>query len=363
MARMVDSHGRRAVTTMQRRGGKRQQTLLLICTFYCHGGITAAKSSHYLRHGSNSGRQTTRRIYQLNSDVALSQFDCPPSHSGYYPTPGCGQYYWCDYGAQSSAIIYRCTDGLLFDEALQVCNWKEGVTCSLKTSEPTEHPTISPTLRPTEPPPTKSPIVMPTAAPNQYTFQKKTLPHGKEMIGYWHGNTQRASTMTPNQIDYSKLSRINYATFTTNENGKIYIRGKKNGSLNNDAEIITLLGPYVWYPPNDGSLKEFCTSNPNNDNGGCMHHDYQQGMLHLAHLSGVEVYPSITLDTDQSLLKLDEEEFTKNATQLWKIASLMDWTFTLKIQRKEDRKMRRRLFSRYFLSSSIWIGQTHVQTQ
>ena len=237
------------------------------------------------------------------------------------------------------------------------------VTCSLKTSEPTEHPTISPTLRPTEPPPTKSPIVMPTAAPNQYTFQKKTLPHGKEMIGYWHGNTQRATTMIPNQIDYSKLSRINYATFTTNENGKIYIRGKKNGSLNNDAEIITLLGPYVWHPPNDGSPKEYCTANPNNGNAGCMHHDYQQGMLHLAHLSGVEVYPSITLDTDQSLLKLDEEEFTKNATQLWKIASLMDWTFTLKIQRKEDRKMRRRLFSRYFLSSSIWIGQTHVQTQ
>eukprot|EP00579_Thalassiosira_antarctica_P014022 CAMPEP_0201940484 /NCGR_PEP_ID=MMETSP0903-20130614/45352_1 /ASSEMBLY_ACC=CAM_ASM_000552 /TAXON_ID=420261 /ORGANISM="Thalassiosira antarctica, Strain CCMP982" /LENGTH=307 /DNA_ID=CAMNT_0048482311 /DNA_START=36 /DNA_END=955 /DNA_ORIENTATION=+ len=205
---------------------------------------------------------------------------------------------------------------LLFDETLQVCNWKEGVTCSLKTSEPTEHPTISPTLRPTEPPPTKSPIVMPTAAPNQYTFQKKTLPHGKDMIGYWHGNTQRASTMTPNQIDYSKLSRINYATFTTNENGKIYIRGKKNGSLNNDAEIITLLGPYVWHPPNDGSSKEYCTANPNNGNAGCMHHDYQQGMLHLAHLSGVQVYPSITLDTNQSLLKLDKEEFTKNAIQL-----------------------------------------------
>ena len=157
---------------------------------------------------------------------------------------------------------------------------------------------------------------MPTAAPNQYTFQKKTLPHGKEMIGYWHGNTQRASTMTPNQIDYSKLSRINYATFTTNENGKIYIRGKKNGSLNNEAEIVTLLGPYVWHPPNDGSSKEYCTANPNNGNAGCMHHDYQQGMLHLAHLSGVEVYPSITLDTNQSLLQLDKEEFTKNAIQL-----------------------------------------------
>lgn len=214
-------------------------------------------------------------------------------------------------------MIYSCSDGLMYDEKLLLCNWEGSVTCRLESDEPTMAPTVyvPPTMSPL-PPPTGIPTVTPpTAMPTIYTFQQKPLPHGKQVIGYWHGSNSRASAMTPNQLNYTKVTRINYATYTTNQNGKIYMKGK-NGNVNNEDDILTLLGPYVWSQVNDGSIKEYCKANPNSENMDCINHEYERGMLHLAHLEGVEVYPSITLDGDASLMNLDKVQFTKSVIML-----------------------------------------------
>ncbi|KAL7534555.1 hypothetical protein ACHAXR_005949, partial [Thalassiosira sp. AJA248-18] len=285
----------------QRRSSQQTLSLLAWAICCCLSGVVA--KTQYLRHSSRYHKER-RRAYQSNADTTA--FECPPSYSGYYPAPGCNQYYYCDYGSRLSSVVYSCTEGLLFDETLGLCNWKAGVTCSLEPVEPTTSP---PTTEPTpSPPPT-------TTAPTRFTFQKKIVSHGKEIIGYWHGDTVWSSSTTPDQIDYAKLTRINYATYATNELGKLYMKGN-HGPINREADVVMLLGPHIWNPMIDERAKEYCHSNPGNDSVACTHHDYKRGMLYLAHVAGVEVFPSITLDLHQSLLRLDKEEFARNAILL-----------------------------------------------
>jgi len=87
----------------------------------------------------------------------------------------------------------------------------------------------------------------------------------------------------PKNIDYTKLSRINYGPFQTNKHGSIW-----GTDANLDPQI--LFGPRNWNPPTD-SPKHCYLSSP--DAGSlmqCHHHFYEKGLVSRAHANDVEVY-------------------------------------------------------------------------
>lgn len=245
--------------------------------------------------------------------------ECPRSHSGYYTTPGCEEYFWCHGGIRSSPI-YSCTEGLLFDETLNICNWEAEVPCD-QTARPTKAPSSQPTDHPTAPTtewPSASPAgpsASPTLNPTEWSFRRRVTTHGKAIIGYWHGDNARSGSTSPDQVDYKQLTRVNYATFKASAKGQVYMKGKHKNP-NTDTDVAMLFGPNVWNPALFEHLVEFCHSNPTNQHAVCTHHDSRRGMLHLAHLEGVEVYPSISLDEQMSLLRLDQKAFVANVIKL-----------------------------------------------
>lgn len=77
-----------------------------------------------------SSRRRQVRLERQTRSLQEPTFDCPPDHSGYFPTADCKSYYWCTNGSPSSSILYSCSDELLFDVEKGRCDWKQTVTCS-----------------------------------------------------------------------------------------------------------------------------------------------------------------------------------------------------------------------------------------
>ncbi|CAB9503255.1 Chitin binding Peritrophin-A domain [Seminavis robusta] len=108
-------------------------------------------------------------------DGPTSEPCCPPGYTGLLAYSECAQYYYCVNGAVVGTPIL-CTQGSLFDTALQYCNWSHEVSCngvadcndSPPVAPPTKHPSAAPV---SSPPPTPAPVTMgsptkpPTPAP------------------------------------------------------------------------------------------------------------------------------------------------------------------------------------------------------
>lgn len=60
-------------------------------------------------------------------------FTCPGD--GYYGDPDdCGAYYLCSSGT-STALKYKCGEGLLWDRERKLCDWAGNVKCGIESSE------------------------------------------------------------------------------------------------------------------------------------------------------------------------------------------------------------------------------------
>jgi chitinase len=107
----------------------------------------------------------------------------------------------------------------------------------------------------------------------------------KTVIGYyaswqWYDRSKLAE---PKNMDFSKVTRVNFAFFQTDTNG--YLSGTDSW-----ADPQVLFGPSNWNPsPTD---KLYCSWDaPNLKN--CNAHYFEDGLIGLAHAAGAEVYPSI----------------------------------------------------------------------
>ena len=58
------------------------------------------------------------------------------------------------------------------------------------------------------------------------------------------------------------------------------------------ADPITLFGFYDWMSE-EGSVPTYCSWDHPNEAPSCMAHNYEEGLIYLAHQAGAEVYPSI----------------------------------------------------------------------
>ena len=118
--------------------------------------------------------------------------------------------------------------------------------------------------------------------------------HDKTIIGYypswqWY---DRAKLAKPQNMDFSKVQRVNFAFFQTNESGDLW-------GTDAWADANLLLGPYNWNPQ-EGS-KEYCSWDAPNVKA-CNHHFYEEGLIYLVHDAGAEV--SSVLHKQSSSLNL-----------------------------------------------------------
>lgn len=196
---------------------------------------------------------------------------------------------------------------------------------SSSSLQPSLHPTLPPrpTLNPTLPPWTNAPFV---PSPSSSSSNPKTI------IGYyaswqWYDRNKFAD---PNNIDYSKYTRIHYAFFQPDEAGNLYGTDEWG-----DPQI--LWGPYVTTATSEGGgttgstrRKRRMSEGDNNykcswdgpNEKNCNYHELHRGLLHLARTAGVQVMPSIggwTLSDNFPVIAADEklrEHFAKQCVEL-----------------------------------------------
>lgn len=178
----------------------------------------------------------------------LEQNMCGASYSG---AMGCGAA--CPTGADA-----ECPAG-------------ERCFAAVDCPAPAPQPTISP--KPTRPP-------VPT-----FTLGG----HDKQVIGYyaswqWY---DRAKLAKPSNLDFSKVTRVNYAFFQTDEDGNIW-------GTDEWAD------PRVLYGDVDAAMGE-CTAGQSRcrcswikpQYKSCSYHKDQEGLIWLTHKARGEIYPSI----------------------------------------------------------------------
>ena len=99
----------------------------------------------------------------------------------------------------------------------------------------------------------------------------------------------------PNNIDFIKYDRINYAFFQPDTNGNLF-------GTDEWADPQLLWGPYIYDESKQfmsgPNRNYFCswdepTREKPHPNHNCNYHDVERGLLHLAQSKGVQVMPSI----------------------------------------------------------------------
>jgi chitinase len=96
--------------------------------------------------------------------------------------------------------------------------------------------------------------------------------------------TERSGLAKPENLDFTKISRVNFASFQLNEGGSIW-----GTDVNADAQI--LYGPIDWNPPKDA--KKYCHFTSSDSTPACQHHDAEKGLIRSAHSVGTRVYATI----------------------------------------------------------------------
>jgi chitinase len=118
------------------------------------------------------------------------------------------------------------------------------------------------------------------------TTTTTAAPHGtaKRIIGYYAGWQwyDRDKLADPENMDFRKVQRVNYAFFQTDALGNIYGTDRWG-----DPQL--LFGPYSTVI--EGGVQRCSYDGPSEVN--CAYHAKQRGLIHKAHEQGAEVYPSI----------------------------------------------------------------------
>jgi chitinase len=152
--------------------------------------------------------------------------------------------------------------------------------------------------------------------PTSCAWEKAIHSHDKTIIAYyaswqWY---DRSGLAKPANLDYSKITRINFAFFQPTIHGDIY-------GTDNWADPNVLFGAYDWNAI-PGGANEYCSWDAAGEPPVCAGHQYETGLIYLSHSNGVEVYPSIggwTLSDNFPTLAANEasrKKFAENCVKL-----------------------------------------------
>jgi hypothetical protein len=154
-----------------------------------------------------------------------------PSFTGYEATEDCSGYIFCQGGIVGDE--YPCGQGTLYDKGKQMCTWADEVHCP---------GALGAMLEPGETLPPVPPTPHPTQQPNpllDWDRSKMARPHDKTIIGYyaswqWY---DRDGLAAPANMDFSKITRANFAFFQITEEGYIYGTDSWAGKRRNISSI------------------------------------------------------------------------------------------------------------------------------
>jgi hypothetical protein len=197
------------------------------------------------------------------------------SYSYYEATQDCTGYVYCMVGGDIDGP-YDCGVDMLYDTDTQRCMWADQVTSCSGSGGGVESSPGVPTLMPTPKPTQKNSLL---------DWEKIPRHHDKVIIGYyaswqWYDRCELAA---PINMDFSKITRANFAFFQITEEGDIF-------GTDSWADPITLFGPYDWKAETGF---QYCSWDEPGIPPECGYHNYEEGLLYLAHKAGAEVYPSI----------------------------------------------------------------------
>jgi chitinase len=141
-------------------------------------------------------------------------------------------------------------------------------------SPTTASPVASPVAAPT--PTTASPVASPVTTPGP-----PTNPSDKTIVGYYASWQQydRGGIGKPENMDFTKVDRVNFAFFQPDANGNIF-------GTDSWGDPLALFGPQNWMGTTHCSW-----DGPNQKT--CNKHQYEKGLISLVHAAGGEIYPSI----------------------------------------------------------------------
>mmetsp|Transcript_20597 Transcript_20597/g.33952 ORF Transcript_20597/g.33952 Transcript_20597/m.33952 type:complete len:600 (+) Transcript_20597:196-1995(+) len=108
--------------------------------------------------------------------------------------------------------------------------------------------------------------------------------HDKTIIAYYASWQiyDREGLAKPVNLDYSKFTRLNFAFFQPTTSGDIY-------GTDVWGDPMALFGDWDW----SGTGQTKCHWAKPGEPPVCGQHHYHTGLIHLSHVNGVEVYPSI----------------------------------------------------------------------
>eukprot|EP00804_Cyclotella_cryptica_P000024 CCRYP_013705-RC/>CCRYP_013705-RC protein AED:0.23 eAED:0.23 QI:1063/1/1/1/0.77/0.7/10/266/585 len=144
------------------------------------------------------------------------------------------------------------------------------------SASPSRDPTAYPTqFRSSSPSLSSYPSSLPSSSPSSDPSRPPNGPYEATVSAYyaswqWYDRNKLA---TPENIDFGKIDRVNFAFFQTNQNGDLW-------GTDSWADPQLLFGPYDWNPPAGAS--SYCSwDGPTTKN--CAAHRFDQGLLNLAH--------------------------------------------------------------------------------
>jgi len=227
-------------------------------------------------------QQNNNNVITLTADDFLpppgnNNGPCIDDTTSYYEaTPDCKGYIYCVMGVPSADTPIYCGDDMLYDINKQSCNWADEVTCNTGLDD-NGNPI----------PPTNKPTAKPNSLMDWDYNNNIDRGHNKTIIGYyaswqWY---DRDGLAKPSNMDFTKITRANFAFFQITEDGYIY-------GTDNWADPITLFGMYDW-ASEEGTAPQYCSWDEPNEPPACMAHNYEEGLIYQAHAAGAEVYPSI----------------------------------------------------------------------
>jgi len=116
--------------------------------------------------------------------------------------------------------------------------------------------------------------------------QEETKPKRKSVVGYYSPQKfyERNGLSRPEYLDFTKLTRVNYASFQADEDGHI---------LGSDSFVdpLVLFGPVNWNP--SPGAKEYCHKTTNSEEPICRTYHYEKGLIGGAHMNGCDVYATV----------------------------------------------------------------------
>ena len=217
-------------------------------------------------------------------------------------------------GAYYGVNIIESMSGSAEEYPQSTCTTNSGNTPapSIPNESGTPQPTLStpaPVVSPVTPKPTTKPTV-PTPAPTRPSGSTST----KEVIGYyaswqWY---DRSGLAKPQNLDFSKVTIVNFAFFQTDTNGNLF-------GTDSWADPQVLYGPQNWNPSDDSTNAPDYRchwSGPNKK--ACGHYNLEEGLISLVHTAGARIFPSLggwTLSDTFPVVAADPTKRTRFAEQ------------------------------------------------